>query len=100
MKHVTDRMDIFFDYKAPSIVTELPAYRDGYVEILKRGGNIRCLTDINKGNIEYAKKLLNLVSELRHFDGLKGGLAVNGTEYMATSVLQETKPLTEVIYSN
>jgi two-component system sensor histidine kinase VicK len=31
---------------------------------------------------------------------LKGGLAVSETEMMATTVLQEAKPLTEVIYSN
>ena len=41
-----------------------------------------------------------MVSELRHLEGLKGDIAVNESEYMATTVLQNAKPLTEVIYSN
>ncbi|MFZ0740944.1 MAG: HAMP domain-containing sensor histidine kinase, partial [Nitrososphaeraceae archaeon] len=36
----------------------------------------------------------------RHLDGVKGGIAINDSEYMATTVLQEAKPLTQVIYSN
>jgi len=43
---------------------------------------------------------MKLVDELRHLDGVKGGIAVSEREYMATTVLQETKPLTQVIYSN
>jgi hypothetical protein len=31
---------------------------------------------------------------------MKGGIAVSETEYMATTVLQEATPLTQVIYSN
>lgn len=41
-----------------------------------------------------------MVSELRHLDGLKGGIAINESEYMATTVLQNARPFTEVIYSN
>jgi hypothetical protein len=33
-------------------------------------------------------------------DCLIGGLAINESEYMATTVLQEAQPLTEVIDSN
>ena len=33
-------------------------------------------------------------------DGLKGGIAISESEYMATTVLEEAQPLTEVIYSN
>jgi CDP-glycerol glycerophosphotransferase (TagB/SpsB family) len=42
----------------------------------------------------------SIVTELRHLDGIKGGIAINESEYMATTVLKESKPLTEVIYSN
>jgi signal transduction histidine kinase len=41
-----------------------------------------------------------MVDELRHLDGVKGGMAVSESEYMATTILEESKPLTEVIYSN
>jgi two-component system sensor histidine kinase VicK len=93
-------MDICFDHRAPSIVVENEEYSNGYIDIRKRGAKIRAFTEIKKDNIHYCKKLMKLVDELRHLDGVKGGIAVSEREYMATTVLEETKPLTQVIYSN
>jgi len=100
MQNTKIKMDITFDHKAPSIVVKLPTYCNGYKDILARGAKIRCITEVTPENIQYCKELLNLVSELRHLDGLKAGIAINESEYMATTVLQEAQPLTEVIYSN
>jgi hypothetical protein len=100
MANVKKRMDIYFDHRAPSIVVGIDEYRKGYQDIRKRGGKIRAFTEITKDNVKHCKKLMNLVDELRHLDGVKGGLAVSETEYMATIVLEEAKPLTQVIYSN
>jgi signal transduction histidine kinase len=100
MSNVKDKMDICFDHRAPSIVLENEEYSNGYTDIRKRGGKIRAYTEITKDNIHYCKKLMKLVDELRHLDGVKGGIAVSETEYMATTVLEEAKPLTQVIYSN
>lgn len=100
MKNVKHRMDITFDHRAPSIVIEIPQYYNGYADILKRGGKIRCITEITKENLHYCEDLVQKVTELRHMDGLKGGIAINESEYMATTILEEAQPLTEVIYSN
>jgi two-component system, OmpR family, sensor histidine kinase VicK len=100
MSNVKEKMDIFFDNRAPSIVVDVEEYRNGYTEIRRRGGKIRAFTEITKDNIKYCKELMKLVNELRHLDGVRGGMAVNESEYMATTVLQEAKPLTQVIYSN
>jgi two-component system sensor histidine kinase VicK len=100
MQNVQEKMDICFDSRGASVVTEVDTYKNGYAEIRKRGGKIRAFTEITKDNISYCKELMKLVNELRHFDGIKGGIAVSETEYMATTVLQEAKPLPEVIYSN
>ncbi|MFL6491313.1 MAG: ATP-binding protein [Nitrososphaera sp.] len=100
MQNVKKKMDIFFDHKAPSIVIDLEAYKNGYIDIRQRGSKIRAFTEITKENIQYCKELIKIVDELRHLDGVKGGLAVSESEYMATTVLEESKPLTMVIYSN
>ena len=100
MYNVKQRMDIFFDHRAPSIVVDVKEYRDGYIDIRKRGGMIRAFTEITKDNVKHCKELSKIVDELRHLDGVKGGIAINESEYMATTVLQEAKPLTQVIYSN
>ena len=100
MRNVKKRMDIFFDHRAPSIVVDIEEYRNGYSNIRRRGAKIRAFTEINKENIQYCKELMKMVDELRHLDGVRGGMAVSESEYMATTVLEESKPLTEVIYSN
>ncbi|HWS19252.1 MAG TPA: HAMP domain-containing sensor histidine kinase [Nitrososphaera sp.] len=100
MRNVKKNMDIFFDHRAPSIVVDIEEYRNGYINIRRRGAKIRAFTEITKENIPYCKELMKLVDELRHLDGVKGGMAVSESEYMATTVLEESKPLTEVIYSN
>jgi two-component system, OmpR family, sensor histidine kinase VicK len=100
MKNTKHKMDITFDHRAPSIVIKIPQYYEGYRDILSRGGKIRCITIITEENLEYCEELVKIVSELRHLDNLKGGIAINDSEYMATTVLKEAQPLTEVIYSN
>src|SRR5215217_6870423 len=100
MRNVRKNMDNFFDHRAPSIVVDIEEYRNGYINIRRRGAKIRAFTEITKENIHYCKELMKLVDELRHLDGVKGGMAVSESEYMATTVLEESKPLTEVIYSN
>jgi signal transduction histidine kinase len=99
MANVTQRMDLSYDSRAPSIVIEVAAYRDGYAGVRSRGGKIRVITDITKENLHYCKKLMEMV-DLRHLAEVKGGIAVSESEYMATTVLEEAKPLTQVIYSN
>ena len=100
MKNTKMKMDITFDKDAPLIVVEVPAYYESYKAIIKRGAKIRCITEITTENILSCKKLLKMVTELRHLNGLKGGIAVNESEYLTTTVLPGTKPLTEIIYSN
>jgi two-component system, OmpR family, sensor histidine kinase VicK len=100
MSNVRKKMDICFDSKAPSIVISINDYMNGYRDIRRRGGKIRLITEITSENINYCKELMNMVDEFRHLDGIKGGLAVSEREFMATTVLQEAKPLTQVIYSD
>ena len=100
MNNVKKKMDLCYDSKAPSIVLDVSSYKNGYIDIRKRGGKIRVITEITKENLEYCKRLLNIVDEMRHLDNVKGGIAINEKEYMATNILHESKPLTQVVYSN
>jgi signal transduction histidine kinase len=100
MQNTKKKMDIFFDHKAPSIVIDIEEYRNGYIDIRRRGAKIRAFTEITKENISYCKELMKIVDELRHLDGVRGGMAVSESEYMATTILEESRALTEVIYSN
>jgi two-component system, OmpR family, sensor histidine kinase VicK len=49
-------MDIFIVHRAPSIVVDVEQYRNGYIDIRKRGGKIMAFTEITKDNVKYCKK--------------------------------------------
>jgi signal transduction histidine kinase len=100
ISNAKEKLDIFFDHRAPSMVVGSEEYRNGFISLRRRGGKVRAFTEITRDNVKYCKELVELVDELRHLDGVRGGIALNGSEYMATTVLRKSKPLTQVIYSN
>jgi two-component system sensor histidine kinase VicK len=88
------------NYIRPPFAIGIGQIKKAFLDAKSRGVRLRYLTEITNENISYCKELIKIVDELRHLDGIKGGIAVSETEYMATTVLQEAKPLTQVIYSN
>lgn len=77
----------------------IETFRTQLHSLKDRGVASRFIADITKENISYCKEVMQL-GELRHMDGVKGGMAVSETEFMATATLQEAQPLSQVIYGN
>jgi sugar-specific transcriptional regulator TrmB len=100
MQNAKEKMDLFGDSNGPSIVMEFDVYRNNYIDMVSRGGKIRLITEITKDNIHYCKALMRIVTELRHLDGLIGGIAVSESEYMSTTALKRKELLTVAFYSN
>lgn len=65
MYNVNEKMNIYVDRNAPSILVTTPIYFNNYKSIRKRGGgdHIRFVTDINKENLDYCKEIMNIVDE-------------------------------------
>lgn len=93
-------LDVIFDFHAPSILINTPIYQEGFKDLLKRGCKIRCMTEVTPENIRFCNELLSMVTELRHIEGMKGGIAVNRDEYISTSTLETGQPVTELYYTN
>ncbi len=93
-------LDVIFDFHAPSILINTPIYYEGFKDLLKRGYKIRCITEVTPDNIEFCKEILKLVTEFRHIEGMKGGIAVNRSEYISASVIETNQPVTELYHSN
>jgi two-component system, OmpR family, sensor histidine kinase VicK len=93
--------DNCIDKEGPSVSMRSEIIRKA-IEYAKnvKGLKIRSITEITKDNIDYCKDYMEIVSELRHLDGIKGNFAVSEKEYLSTSELQESSLLSEVIYSN
>ena len=89
MKNVKIGMDLFGEKNGPSIIMEFDVYKNNYVDVLKRGGKIRFITEITKENLHYCLELRKIVTEIRHLEGLIGGIAVSESEYMSTTTLRE-----------
>lgn len=100
MSRVSNRADVCGDSLSPSFSMGVKSIKEEYMDFKKRGVKIRFITEITKDNIQYCKELMKFVEELRHMDGVMGNMAVSETEYVATAVLQEAKPITQTIYSN
>ena len=101
MQNASEKMDLFGEKNGPSIIIEFPdIYKNNYIAAKKRGVKIRFITEITKENIHYCKEILNIVTEMRHLEGLTGGIAVTEKEYMTTTSLKNKQLLTQVFYSN
>jgi signal transduction histidine kinase len=91
-------LDICASSAAPSIAVLTDLFLKSLKDADRRGVKIRFLTEVNKGNIRYCNELAK-IAEVRHLDGLGGGLVLSETVYMATINLFEGKPVPVLIYS-
>jgi hypothetical protein len=64
-----------------------------------KGVNVRIVTAITKDNINFCKEIMK-VADVRNLGGIKGSFRLSEREYIATPLLQEVRPLPQLIYSN
>jgi two-component system, OmpR family, sensor histidine kinase VicK len=94
------RIDVCADWLAPSVSVGVPELKKGMIDMVTRGVKYRYITEITKDNLLYCKELAKYV-ELRHLDGIRGNLAVNESQYIATAIVkEEANPVPEIIYSS
>jgi hypothetical protein len=97
---VKNRIDVCGDYTMQSVILASKEVRNGYFGLNERGIKIRWITDILKENMSSCKEIMK-IAELCHLDGVKGGFVVADEKvYVATPMLQQEKPVTQLIYSN
>jgi two-component system sensor histidine kinase VicK len=88
------------DFTLPSVIVTTEPIRNAYLELLKRGIKTRFITEITEKNIAYCKELMKIVYELRHLEGVKGNFGVSESDYIATAIQQEGRPISQLIHSN
>ena len=100
--HKTDgKIDACVDYTRPSLVIDIAILKRAFLDAKKRGVKLRYVTEINKDNISYCKKMMTMVDELRHLDGIKGNFYISETGYLAPATFHEAgEPAAQIIYSN
>jgi signal transduction histidine kinase len=95
------RIDTCMDNSRPTLATGIESIKNSFLEAKRRGVELRYLTEITEHNISSCKKLMLIVDEVRHVDGLKGNFMVSEKEYLApASPSDKTKPASRLFYSN
>jgi two-component system, OmpR family, sensor histidine kinase VicK len=97
---VKERHDSCGDDTLPSVIVTTEPIKNAYRELLRRGIKTRFITEITEKNIEYCKELMKIVYELRHLEGIKGNFGVSESDYIATAIQQEGRPIPQLIHSN
>ena len=99
LSQVKHRFDNCGDVRHPSIIVTTEPVKKAFIDVKNRGIRTRFITEITKDNLHYCKKLMQVVSEIRHLDGVKGNFAVGESCYAGHAIAQEARPLTHVIFS-
>jgi two-component system sensor histidine kinase VicK len=95
------RIDTCMDYTRPALAIGIEAIRKSFVEAKKNGVQLRYLTEITNDNLIYCKKIMSIVDELRHLDGIKGNFMISESEYLAPITSHDKiKPTDIIIFSN
>ena len=75
--------------------------RNAYRQLRDSGVKIRFITEITNENVQYVKEILDIVSEVRHLDGIKGNLAIGDSRiYAATATMNARHPVEQLVISN
>jgi len=95
--------DIFCcgDHTIASVTLQVEEFKKALLDAKRnRGIKIRYITDVTRDNLQDCKELMEVITDLRHLDGVKGNFGVNETEYAAITVLQKSGLVLQVMYSN
>jgi signal transduction histidine kinase len=99
--HTDGMIDACVDYTRPSLTIDIHVLKEAFLDAKKRGIRLRYVTEITKDNVFYCKRLMTMVNDLRHLDGIKGNFYISETGYLAPATFHEAgKPAAQIIYSN
>jgi signal transduction histidine kinase len=95
------RIDACVDNTRPELAIGNMQLRKSFMNAKNIGIRLRCITEITKENISYCKELLQMVSELRHLDGIKGNFYLSESEYLSPATFHtKGQAASQIIYSN
>ena len=68
-----------YDYSGPILIRKTPPIWENNLKVDKRGIKVRFLTEIRAENLQYCKKILEVIKhiEMRHMDGVKGNFVLH-----------------------
>ena len=95
-------INIIIDKNHASLVTNIPEIANFYSILKNNSVKVRIVTEITSDNMGHCNQIIEKYgTELRHLSDVKVNLAISdGKEYISFPVSNESRPLSEMIYSN
>ncbi|MEJ7642118.1 MAG: HAMP domain-containing sensor histidine kinase [Candidatus Nitrosocosmicus sp.] len=97
--NVSSRCDGYGITTGTTLMNESRIIKNIILHLKSKGIRLRIITEVTPDNIEYCKEIMSNI-ELRHLEGVKGGMAVSDTEYITTSTIKDGESGTQLFYSN
>ena len=93
-----DKIYICGNSQFPELIFSFEPIRKAILAAKNRGTRQKYIVEITRENIQYCKKLIKLVDDLRHSDHTEANFVLNKTKYLGSITLNE--PHQQAIYSN
>ncbi|WP_148685712.1 ATP-binding protein [Candidatus Nitrosocosmicus hydrocola] len=96
------KLIFYTDKKGPSVIINVPEIYENYRMLKSRSVKIKIITEVTKDNLRYCNQIIKeFDAEIRHINNIKGTFVISDEKvYFASSVLQDSKSLNEIIYSD
>ena len=95
-------LNICINKNMPSVIVNFPAITRFYEVLHRNSVKIRIVTEITSDNLGYwNQNNYKYGIEIKHLSDINGNFAISDdSEYLASTVIHESKPLSEMIHSN
>jgi two-component system, OmpR family, sensor histidine kinase VicK len=78
--NANERWDTYIDRIGLSIALNVQPVRKALADAKNKGVKIRAITEITKDNIQCCKEYIEITTDLRHLDGIRGNFAASKSE--------------------
>lgn len=95
-------ISFYADNHGPSVIINVHEIYEVFRLLKNRSVNIRLITEVTRHNLRYCNQIIKeFDAEIRHVDNIKGNFGIVDEQvYVASSVLEDSKSLNEIIYSD
>src|SRR6476661_4062370 len=97
--NVNSRCDGYGITTGTTLLNESKTIKKIVLNLKSKGVRLRYITEVTAENIRYCKDIMSSI-ELRHLQGVKGGMAVSDTEYITTATIKDNESNPQIFYSN
>ena len=99
-RNANSQILVFASAKAFSVTTDNKRLIALKADARKRGVKLRYITEITKENLQYCKRQMSMVDELRHIDGAQGNFVLSDSEFVISSEVSPRHPIDQGLYGS